>query len=343
MQHAMQHAMQGVDCAYRTTFGAKRPCAIVTTDPILDRKGVPCVGFFRDVVVPRARNALRASRLRSAAARKHAVDRSSDSTVEQEFTSSCEICGARAAPHTLIGPVEPTSGVSPPAGVEYRLVRCHSCDVVYLDPPPTEAELKQLYEGGVQFDDARFENDADRITEFYARRMRHLRLLDSANDSVLEVGAGLAWICRAAKNRNPNTLTVAQDVSAECAKRCPWVDEYVVGALDALSHDRRFGLVSMTHVLEHVPNPQGFLSSVAAYVASGGSIYVTAPFRPPFWKPQHGHLPWLRYEYLHVPAHISYLSERWMRQAATDAGLTLTHWDHSHDGYQVFEAVLKKL
>jgi ubiquinone/menaquinone biosynthesis C-methylase UbiE len=226
--------------------------------------------------------------------------------------------------------------------VEYRLVRCHSCDVVYLDPPPSETELKQLYEGGVQFDDARFENDADRITEFYARRMRHLRLLGCANDSVLEVGAGLAWICRAAKKRSPATLTVAQDVSAECSKRCPWVDDYVVGTIDALSRDRRFGLVSMTHVLEHVPQPRAFLSKVAAYVSSGGSVYVTAPFRPPFWKPQHGHLPWLRYEYLHVPAHISYLSKRWMKQAAMDAGLTLIHWDHSHDGYQVFEAVLKK-
>jgi SAM-dependent methyltransferase len=300
------------------------------------------MGFLKDVVVHRARNALRASLLRSAAVWEQTVKGSvDDARVEHEFTANCEICGAYAAPHTLIGPVEPTSGVRPPTGVEYRLVRCEGCDVVYLDPPPSEAELKLLYEGSVQFDGARYQTDADRITATYARRIRHHRLLDSANDSVLEVGAGLAWICRVAKNRNPATLTVAQDVSAECAKRCPWVDDYVVGPLEALSPDRQFGLVSMTHVLEHVPHPRAFLSKVAAYVASGGSIYVTAPFRPPFWKPQHGHLPWLRYEYLHVPAHISYLSERWMRQAAKDAGLTLIHWDHSHDGHQVFETVLK--
>ena len=299
------------------------------------------MSFFRDIVLQRARNALKAFRLRSAAGWEQKVNGSRESSV-REFTANCEICGARSALHTLIGPVQPTSGISPPSGVDYRLVRCHSCDVVYLDPPPSEAELKLLYEGTVQFDDSRFETGADRITESYARRMRHLELLACANESVLEVGAGLAWICRVAKDHNPQTLTVAQDVSMECAKRCPWVDDYVVGTIDALSHGQRFGLVSLTHVLEHVPQPRQFLSKVAAYVAPGGRLYITAPFRPPFWKPQHGRVPWLRYEYLHVPAHISYLSELWLRQAATDAGLTLIHWDHSHDGYQVFEAVLTK-
>lgn len=122
----------------------------------------------------------------------------------------------------------------------------------------------------------------------------------------------------------------------------PWVDDYFVGAIGDLSQHRRFELVSLTHVLEHVPQPRAFLAKLAAYVSPGGHIYVTAPFRPAFWRPRHGHRPWLRYEYLHVPAHVSYLSKRWLQQMAEEAGLGLVHWDQSHDGYQVFEAVLRK-
>lgn len=137
---------------------------------------------------------------------------------------------------------------------------------------------------------------------------------DGGGDSGVLAAASVimlaTWICRVAKQRNPKTLTVAQDVSAECVDQCPWVDDYFVGAIGDLSQHRRFELVSLTHVLEHVPQPRAFLAKLAAYVSPGGHIYVTAPFRPAFWRPRHGHRPWLRYEYLHVPAHVSYLSKR---------------------------------
>src|SRR6187549_1288965 len=45
--------------------------------------------------------------------------------------------------------------------------------------------------------------------------------------AILEVGAGLAWMCRAAKARNAACVTVAQDVSPEAATRCAWVDRYL--------------------------------------------------------------------------------------------------------------------
>jgi hypothetical protein len=84
------------------------------------------------------------------------------------------------------------------------------------------------------------------------------------------------------------------------------------------------------------------LAGLRRYVADTGHIYITAPFHPPFWKPRHGLGPWLHYAYLHVPGHIAYLSERWMRESADATGFTLVHWDSSHDGHQVFEAVLRK-
>ena len=48
---------------------------------------------------------------------------------------------------------------------------------------------------------------------------------------------------------------------------------------------------------------------------------------------------WLDYPYLHVPAHVSYLSRAWFDLAARRwAGGA--HWDAGHEDGQAFEALL---
>jgi ubiquinone/menaquinone biosynthesis C-methylase UbiE len=169
-----------------------------------------------------------------------------------------------------------------------------------------------------------------------------LNLVPGNGAAVLEVGAGLAWVSRVCKTANPHVRTVAQDVSNECAHACRWVDEYFVGPVESLPKEAVFSLVSMTHVVEHLLDPQATLNALASRVLPNGHVYITAPFRPALWRPRMGIGPWLGYSYLHVPAHIAYLSRRWLAKCATDCGFELVHWDNSHDGYQVFEAVLRK-
>lgn len=141
----------------------------------------------------------------------------------------------------------------------------------------------------------------------------------------------------------PRTQSVAQDVSRECETRCAWVDDYVVGTVDSLPPQASFALASMTHVIEHLVDPAGMLNAVSARLRPGGRLYVTAPYRPPLWKPGQRPEAWLAYSYLHVPAHIGYLSRRWFERYCERHGdLELLHWDDTHDGHQAFEAVLGK-
>jgi SAM-dependent methyltransferase len=221
---------------------------------------------------------------------------------------------------------------------------CGGCEVIYLSPQPTAADLEFLYEGSEQFTEACYTADTQvrRLLGNYARRLETLGLFPRAGERVLEVGAGLAWVSRVCKQRDSRIVTVAQDVSAECAQHCPWVDQYVVGSLDALGAGERFHLISMTHVIEHLLEPAAMLKRLAGHLVDGGAIYITAPYRPPLWDERQGIRPWLSYSYLHVPAHISYLSKRWFMEASAACGLRLAAWDPSHDGHQAFEAVLRK-
>ncbi len=258
------------------------------------------------------------------------------------FGERCRLCGVRGA--STIGAVAPTH----PGDFErkdYSLLQCRECETVYLHPLPTPSDLSLLYEGSVQFSSDHYTDPEQvrRMLDYYEGELTGLDLLPAGPCRLLEIGAGLAWVSRAAKNLNPQAHTVAQDVSGECADACTWVDAYFVGAIGGLTDRAPYDLVSMTHVIEHLADPEAMLRSIAPMLRMDGKIFITAPFRPVGWKPPAGIDAWRTYSYLHVPAHITYFSERWFRQKASALGLEIAHWNAAHEDGQAFALVLKKI
>ena len=289
--------------------------------------------------VQKLRNIFRALCIRFSAWSRTTVVHNGRAPVSSVRT--CRFCRGQTL-HECIGPV-PLTHSGALSNASYTLMHCTACDVVYLDPLPSDIDLKVLYEKTDQFTGLTDSQSLStlRVVRSYARRLRYLALLPKNGDSLLEVGAGVAWISRVWKEHDARARTVAQDVSDECSRSSPWVDHYHVGALPELPREE-YQLVSMTHVIEHLPAPEQTIALLRDYVRLGGHVYITAPFRPPMWKTWKGIAPWLRYSYLHVPAHISYLSKKWLSMCAKKNGFELVHWDNSHDGYQVFEAVLRR-
>lgn len=299
---------------------------------------------FARVLPQTWRNRLRAWQLRGVAAWRDRFEAMAVTHAPpREATLHCRFCSTANARHQVLGEV-PLTHPGPFEQTGYRLLHCRACDVVYLDPEPGVRDLWTLYQGSTQFSDDLYSSDtqSSRLTEAYGRRLDQLELVPAAGQSVLEVGAGLAWVSRACKQRCADVHTVAQDVSGECAAQCSWVDHYHVGSVRALPSDRLHALISMTHVIEHLVDPAGMIAELRTRLLPGGKLYVSAPHRPPLWRAGDGIRPWLRYGYLHVPAHIAYLSRTWFDEVAAENGLELIGWDSSHDGHQVLEAVLRK-
>jgi SAM-dependent methyltransferase len=261
----------------------------------------------------------------------------------QSIGSNCPICHRRAGDQRRVGDV-PVTHHARFSVADYGLVHCSGCDVVRLDPLPVADDLKLLYEKSEQFNDAHYTDPAKiaAMLEYYGTCLDNLGLMPRTGEAMLEVGAGFAWVSRAAKQRNDRVRTVAQDVTAECATRCSWVDDYVVGSLAEVGAPHSFRLISLTHVIEHLVDPLAVLVELAGRLEPGGRFFITAPFRPPGWRSTGGIEPWLSYSYLHVPAHVSYLSRRWFEFACERCGLELLRWDSAQDGDQAFEAVLAK-
>lgn len=259
-----------------------------------------------------------------------------------EPRSNCRAC--REDSHIrVVGSVGPTHP-GPFHTSDFELVHCSACDCVYLDPAPNSEDLCVLYEESVQFADDHYTSpeQVTRILEYYESAIRYLKLLPGPGARVLEIGAGYAWVSRASKNADATCTTVAQDVSAECASRCEWVDHYHVGRLEDMPPGELFDLASMTHVVEHLVDPRAMLETVASRLKTGGKLFVTAPYRPKGWKPGKGIDAWKSYSYLHVPAHVTYFSRKWFDRVARRHGLRVIHWDARHEDGQAFELVLQR-
>lgn len=218
--------------------------------------------------------------------------------------------------------------------------------MIYLSPLPTDQDLRNLYQEANQFDAPEYvsEDRVAAILEYITQRFNVLVAqyeICSRPLRVLEVGAGWAWMCRAAKSAEFETLTVAQDISAECAQKCPWVDRYIVGnsSSDQLAALGPFDIISVTHVLEHVPDPSEFLRRLGRMLDDNGVIFVTMPHRPREWDGTYN--SWLKYSYHHIPAHLQYFSEKSLRETTAKAGLSLAFWDASHEQGEALEAHLR--
>lgn len=261
----------------------------------------------------------------------------------------CPICGDAARGAALIG----TLATTVPVELErpsYELVECRSCELIYLSPAPSDRDLHSMYVDGIQFGDAVY-TDPERVraivgymTECLERMQKRARRDVDEPIAILEVGAGLAWMCRAAKALNPQNATTAQDISPEAALSCAWVDRYVQDDIfaSAITERAPYHVISLTHVIEHLVDPVGVIRRCRALLGTGGVIFITAPHRPVGWKSRAPDVAlWRDYSYNHVPAHTQYFSKASMRALADRTGCVLDHWSHAHEDGQAFEAWLR--
>lgn len=261
---------------------------------------------------------------------------------------TCPVCNTPCLQSGLIGSLQKTAGSKLSADT-FDLTYCACGELIYISPLPTDDDFKTLYVVGKQFGQGSVYRDEERVKsalQYYEDRVRAMLSWSKRKHTgraFLEIGAGLSWICRVAKKIDPEYKTVAQDVSAETVSECSWVDHYLVTDLMDTRIDElgQYDVISMTHVIEHLIDPVWTLRRAKDLLKPGGTIFITAPYRPIGWCPDDKDLNrWSAYTYNHVPAHLQYFSEQSLSKAASLAGLSLVYWNSQHETGQVFEAWL---
>ncbi|MDV7144299.1 class I SAM-dependent methyltransferase [Tropicimonas sp. TH_r6] len=103
-------------------------------------------------------------------------------------------------------------------------------------------------------------------------RARKLGAHIGPTDTVLEIGIGLGTNLAALHAAEK----VGQDIGSFSASACATLGIPFVQELDELD-GRRFSVILMHHVLEHVPDPMGLLQEAERFLAPGGKLLIYVP------------------------------------------------------------------
>lgn len=161
---------------------------------------------------------------------------------------------------------------------------CLHCGAVYVGDCPSDEWISGFYRdhywslynfGGI-------EHEAE---ESYRRTHQMLtgitKFYPEAPTSVLDIGCGTGGMLRAAREQFPKMDIFGVDPSVEAIERCReygFNAEFVTDLTNLkLENDKKFDLITVVHVAEHMYDPVGLISSAAHYLGPDGKLFIDVP------------------------------------------------------------------
>ena len=176
--------------------------------------------------------------------------------------------------------IQPYSVRVRPNALHFLRMRCQQCQLIFALPRRSTAELSDWYQNYYtrgNFSDWKRKISPDSIasTPRYLERVhRHM-----PNGRWLEVGAGLGQIALAAQRKGYNVVATELDSdAARFMQDVMGIQSVMMGDLvNIYSSIGQFNIVSMHHVLEHVPDLNQTLSAVHSVLIKNGLFCIAVP------------------------------------------------------------------
>jgi 2-polyprenyl-3-methyl-5-hydroxy-6-metoxy-1,4-benzoquinol methylase len=195
------------------------------------------------------------------------------------------------------------------------ILRCRECGSLYPECFPDQDTLGAAYANYYTANTSR-RGLASLLLQ--ASRRAYLDREAPARGTILDYGCGSgAYLNRLARTRSPSDLYGSDAYPATTGGAFTWL------AMDELA-GRKFRHITLSHVLEHVPDPAALFHELAGLLEDGGTLWIATPNADSVLIETFG--PHARD--VDFPRHRAVLSRGLMEKLAHDAGLTLT-WQRS--------------
>lgn len=206
-------------------------------------------------------------------------------------------------------------------GGSAHIERCAGCGLVQTRPRLTEEALESFYNEGYTEFLARYDPDEGGARWWNNYRLKVIDKVRKVGPQhkLLDVGCNQGQFVRHAAEMRGCEAT-GMDVNTAALQRgavAAGVD-YVTGTpgqADGME-GRRYQVVTAYQVLEHIPDPIGFLRATREYLDEDGLLVIEVPDFGAAWRPLFGRL-WAS---LMVPQHLLHWERDSLRRAILEAG-----------------------
>jgi 2-polyprenyl-3-methyl-5-hydroxy-6-metoxy-1,4-benzoquinol methylase len=152
--------------------------------------------------------------------------------------------------------------------------RCGDCGYIFDNPRPTQAEIIRFYSKPEQYQNwLEAEVARDRM---WQRRLRKLRRA-GLSGSLLDVGSGIGQFLHHAKATFSKVLGTEVSTEAVQVARQKYAIELIATEFESTELPGPFDVVTLFHVLEHVPDPRRTVSRCYQVLRPGGMLVIAVP------------------------------------------------------------------
>lgn len=209
-----------------------------------------------------------------------------------------------------------------------RVIDCRSCGFAHVSPLPSDAELKQFYEQEFYQHERPnyFTETKEDLPWWMATYRNYYELLErrAKGRTLLDIGSGPGHFLACGKKRGWKTVGIEPSTPAARYSE----KRGLTTVNDFFSYDRAknlgtFDVVHAAMVLEHVPDPIGFITDMKKMLKKGGRIAIFCPndYNPlqRILREEHGFKPW----WVVPKHHLNYFTIESMKRLLAHLGFTI--------------------
>ena len=168
--------------------------------------------------------------------------------------------------------------------LQYSYVKCGNCGLIYTNPRPAYDQdfIDAAYASYYQYADNIQVSDLDNINQsslkMFEGEVDHIVMYDKERKAALDIGSGMGTFLMAAMKYYGNNV-MGVDVSVKMGQ---FVEKNLgikvhIGQYEQFNPSEKFSLIHMSHVLEHVPNPNEWIQHSKDLLTPNGVLVINVP------------------------------------------------------------------
>lgn len=193
------------------------------------------------------------------------------SSSERLFLRACPICGSRKLHYAF-------------SKLDYRLVHCDECEILLINPQPSDAELKLIYDENYFVEQQNIE-ERNRFSRMKRATARHYleeigQYCGKKRGRLLEIGCGTGDFLFEARDHGYEVVGVEYSASAAESAQALLENKGKVLIGEFSDHARSLGFFDvcvLSDVIEHVRSPVSFLKEIYRVLLPDGVLFIATP------------------------------------------------------------------
>jgi 2-polyprenyl-3-methyl-5-hydroxy-6-metoxy-1,4-benzoquinol methylase len=219
-----------------------------------------------------------------------------------ERVDYCPVCESALKDHALIVKDYMVSGES------FAISRCRQCSFHYTNPRPTKEELGKYYESDRYLSHQSKQKSLFGTLYEWARNkalQQKLKWVEeyAGKDKLLDYGCGAGYFMKYAEKQGWKAYGVEPNEKARALAKGNFKGE-VYSTLDEM-HKQKFDVITLFHVLEHVPDLNETLRKLRKRLHKKGTLFIALPNHESYDAKKYTEL-WAAWD---VPRHLYHFNQ----------------------------------